>query len=108
MASGGVLLVLWFLIGVTLASVALLFSLLRSGFEMRRANLFLNFRFYEGYFKAVSVVLLVLISLELFYLVLAPGLLDPFPDSIILLLLHSGVTLIYLQGFHLIRPRGAS
>ncbi len=107
MPSGGVLLVLWVLVGVTLASVALLFSLLRGGFEMRRANLFLNFRFYEGYFKVVSMVLLVLIALELLYLVLAPGLLDPFPDAVILLLLHAGVMLIYLQGFHLIRPRRA-
>lgn len=97
--------VLWLLIGLTLSSTALLFSLLRSGFEMRRANLFLNFRFYEGYFKAVSVVLLVLIALELLYLVLAPGVLDPFPDAIVLLMLHAGVMLIYLRGFLLIRPR---
>lgn len=103
MVSPALVPLLWALGVFALVSASLFFLLLRSGFELRRANLFLRFRVWEGYFVFVSSTLLVLIGVEFAYLALAPGALDVFPDAVVLLMVHAAAILVYLKLVLLLR-----
>ena len=105
MVSGVLVPVLWFIAGFTLFSIALFFRLLRSGFELRRANLFLRFQFFEPYFMVVSASLVAIIAVEFGYLALVPDAVNLFPDSAVLLIVHAAAVLVYLRIFLLLRER---
>lgn len=95
--------VLWAIAGVTLLSIALYFRLQRTGFELRRANLFLRFRFFESYFLVVSASLVGIIAVEFGYLALASEVISLFPDAVILLMIHAAAVIVYLRIFLLLR-----
>lgn len=105
MVSAALLPVLWAIAGFTLFSVALFFGLLRSGFELRRANLFLRFKFFEPYFMVVSASLIAIVAVEFAALSWAPDVIDLFPDSLVLLMVHAAAILVYLRIFFLLRAR---
>ncbi|MEM3086200.1 MAG: hypothetical protein QXO51_07235 [Halobacteria archaeon] len=95
--------VLWLLGFVSLVSIALFFRLLRSGFELRRANLFLRFGMWEPYFLVVSLSLVAMIGLEFACLALWPDAIDLFPDVMVLLLVHTAAVVVYFRIFLLLR-----
>lgn len=108
MASPALVPFLWLVGAFTLFSVALFFRLLRSGFELRRANLFLRFQFFEPYFLVVSASLVAIIAVEFGVLAFAPDAVDLFPDAVVLLMVHAAAILVYLRIFLLLRePRRA-
>jgi hypothetical protein len=102
MVSPALVPVLWAVAILSLVAAFLFFRLLKSGFELRRANLFLQFGNWEPYFAFVSASILFIIALEFAYLVWMPDELDLFPDAVILLIVHAGAVLVYLRVFLLL------
>lgn len=87
------------------AAVLLFFTILRRSFELRRAMIFLEFRFYERFFVSMGVIVLGLVGADVVRVLLGLGTLNLFPDSVVRALLYTCVVLLYME-FYLTIGRG--
>ncbi|MEM3085536.1 MAG: hypothetical protein QXO51_00805 [Halobacteria archaeon] len=90
-----------FLIG----AVLLFFTILRRSFELRRAMIFLEFRFYERFFVTMGAVILGLVGADVARTLLDPASMPLFPDGVTRAILYTCVVLLYAK-FYLTIGRG--
>lgn len=87
------------------AAVLLFFTILRRSFELRRAMIFLEFRFYERFFVTMGVIVIGLVTADIARILLDPGTLNVFPGGIVRAILYTCVLLLYTE-FYLTIGRG--
>ncbi len=87
------------------AAVVLFFTILRRSFELRRAMIFLEFRFYERFFVTMGVIVIGLVAADVARVLLDPGTLSVFPDGVVRAILYTCVVLLYME-FHRTIGRG--
>ncbi len=85
-----------------MAAVLLFFTILRRSFELRRAMIFLEFRFYERFFVSMGVVVIGLVGVDVARVLLDPGTLNLFPDGVVRAILYSCVVLLYAEFYRTI------